>query len=511
MDHGEIQGEPYLALEYVEGVSCRRILSEAGRQGRRLPAAAALYVVREVLSALDYLHAAHATVHRDVSPSNILVNRHGNITLIDLGITSGVGQSGSGADDFKGKPGYMAPEQVAGRCVDCRTDIFSAGAVLSEMLLGCPLFQGSGELELWLAMFEADLGVLTKQGQNLDHRVRELLTRALARDPMDRFQSAAEFRCALESTAAELHISLLEGDLLAPLYELGLVPAQSGVWPTFTAPRAEEDREGPTRPAAEPVALPQRQVRFYPGSVARSYRVLVDRRGSVHKARSSLTLPQLLEEVVTGSVRRIDGIGEGSAPPKPLEDHPLLGPISLRPEYAFDDALCGRRSGKSAVMRCPLDPPTLPERLGTLFKGAVTGLLVARDGSKQKRVYLDRGRPVLVASTDPTELLGARLVGAGWLGEAQLARAIEYAILWRCGLGEALVRIGALQAAPLLRFMVDQLRDRVAELGAWRQGELVFFPGEHSARRAPSLPPGCEVELVTSVIAAGCLQVSTNQ
>src|SRR5688572_15472600 len=146
LDHGEIHGDPYLALEYVEGVSCRRILSEATRQGRRLPAAAALYVVREVLSALDYLHASHAIVHRDVSPSNILVNRHGSIILIDLGITSGVGESGSGADDFKGKPGYMAPEQVAGRRVDSRTDIFSAGAVLSEMLLGCPLFQGSGEL-----------------------------------------------------------------------------------------------------------------------------------------------------------------------------------------------------------------------------------------------------------------------------------------------------------------------------------------------------------------------------
>jgi hypothetical protein len=382
--------------------------------------------------------------------------------------------------------------------------------VLSELLLGCPLFQGSGELELWLAMFEADLGVLATRGQNLDHRIQHLLTRALARDPMDRFQSAAAFRSALERTAAELHMSLVEGEVLAPLYELGLVHAQSGVWQTFSAARAADDREGPTRPAAEPVSLPQRQVRFSPGVLARSYRVHVDRPDSLHKTHSSLTLPQLLEEVVTGSVRRTDTIGEGSAPPRPLEDHPLLGPISLRPEYAFDAPRSGRRSGSSAVMHCPLDPLTLPERLGTLFKGAATGLLVARDGSKQKRVYLDGGRPVLVASTDPTELLGARLVRAGWLGEAQLARAIEYAILWRCGLGEALVRIGALHAAPLLRFMVDQLRDRVAELGAWRHGELVFFPGEQPAHRAPSLPPGCEVELVTSVVAAGCLQITAN-
>ena len=145
---GEVQGIPFLAMEYVDGVSLDRLV------GRPLSLAAAVRVGLSITAALEYIHQLAVDgrpqhlVHRDVSPANVLVGRDGGVKLGDFGIAKLAGASLTRTHEVKGKRGYMAPEQAAGGPVDNRADLFSLGAVLHRIAYQAPLFR---DVEEWLA------------------------------------------------------------------------------------------------------------------------------------------------------------------------------------------------------------------------------------------------------------------------------------------------------------------------------------------------------------------------
>jgi serine/threonine-protein kinase len=149
-DFGCIDGRYYLALEYVEGQDLAGLHGRARVVGIEWPLELAVYVVTEVLEGLIYAHHKRDTqgrplelVHRDVSPSNILVSRDGQVKLLDFGIArSAVREFETRTGVIKGKPGYMSPEQAAGWAVDSRADVWSCGAVLHELVAGTRLKDG---------------------------------------------------------------------------------------------------------------------------------------------------------------------------------------------------------------------------------------------------------------------------------------------------------------------------------------------------------------------------------
>src|SRR5690606_25377169 len=124
----------------------------------RMPPPISVYVISEVLDALDFAHKQAdpegrllGIVHRDVSPSNILVSRRGDVKLVDFGIAHAVAHEQEGqAGTLKGKYGYMSPEQVLGAELDGRSDLFSVGVVLAEMLMGRRLFAAPNEIDVLL-------------------------------------------------------------------------------------------------------------------------------------------------------------------------------------------------------------------------------------------------------------------------------------------------------------------------------------------------------------------------
>jgi eukaryotic-like serine/threonine-protein kinase len=205
LDFGEVDGQYYLAMEYVKGIDGLALLRQCAQRGCRLSTSIAVHIVADVLDALDYAHnlkdsegKALGIVHRDISPSNIFVSDQGEVKLGDFGIAR-VAQARGSAETrtLKGKYGYLAPEVVGGAEVDRRADIFSTGIVLAELLMIRRLFVAKSDLEVLLQVRDAKLDRLDKYGKHIPLDLRAILESALARDPNLRYQDAATFRDAL--------------------------------------------------------------------------------------------------------------------------------------------------------------------------------------------------------------------------------------------------------------------------------------------------------------------------
>src|SRR5580658_10408740 len=162
-DFGEHAGDLYMAMEYVDGTTGARLIRAAAAADEELPLDVSLHIALSILRGLEYAHAARdeeglplALVHRDVSPGNVLIDRSGAVKLTDFGIARATEvEPRTEAGQLKGKLGYMSPEQVVGRDLDSRSDIFTVGIVLAEMLILRPLFSGGKELDVLLRIRDA--------------------------------------------------------------------------------------------------------------------------------------------------------------------------------------------------------------------------------------------------------------------------------------------------------------------------------------------------------------------
>jgi eukaryotic-like serine/threonine-protein kinase len=195
----------YMVMEYVDGLDALAMLRECARRKVRLPTAVAVYIIHEILNALDFAHnqddeqgSPLHVVHRDISPSNVLVSRAGEVKLVDFGIARATRREHNTKDGtLKGKYGYMSPEQVVDEELDARSDLFSVGIVLAELLTGRRLFAAPNELDVLIMVRDARLERLDRYGGHIDPDLDRVLRKALSKHPADRFDSAAEFRDAL--------------------------------------------------------------------------------------------------------------------------------------------------------------------------------------------------------------------------------------------------------------------------------------------------------------------------
>ncbi len=260
IDFGESQGELFMAMEYVEGVSLAKLLRYVAGRRERFPLGAALFIAHEVLSGLAFAHAAcdengnplHI-VHRDVSPGNVLIGRAGDVKLADFGIVrSAYVDRRTYPGELKGKVGYMSPEQVMGVEVDPRSDLFTVGIILSEMLIARPLFSGQNEFDILTKIYEADLSALDRYGADLPLPLRDVLKQALAKAPAERFDSASSFAAALRRLAQASHIALDDSELVPWLSALGVLPSRSGTHEVTRMPSVEAASTHSQRPVLRP-------------------------------------------------------------------------------------------------------------------------------------------------------------------------------------------------------------------------------------------------------------------
>ncbi len=200
-DSGDADGLLYYVMPFVEGET----LEDRLNREKIIPWDEASRIAREVASALGYAHA-QGLVHRDIKPANLLLSQ-GYAVIADFGVARAVNDSGTGAITQAGRavgtPTYMSPEQAsADLAVDGRADIYALGCVLYEMLTGAPPFTGKNTQETLANILSAPTPPIQKPA-HIPRGVREATYRALAKDPGERFATAAEFSEALLSEDAE--------------------------------------------------------------------------------------------------------------------------------------------------------------------------------------------------------------------------------------------------------------------------------------------------------------------
>jgi predicted Ser/Thr protein kinase len=195
-DAGEQDGNFYIAMEFMEGTTLQEMLAEK----RILAADEAIHLCREISKGLDYAHA-HGIVHRDVKPANIMITARGAVKIMDFGIAK-AGGSVTSTGQVLGTPNYMSPEQVKGRPLDGRSDLFSFGVILYEMLTGEKPFAGQNVTTIIYKIVNEtpisprDLDVTIHPG------LSAIVTKALAKPPDERYQSGADLVRDLENYKA---------------------------------------------------------------------------------------------------------------------------------------------------------------------------------------------------------------------------------------------------------------------------------------------------------------------
>jgi serine/threonine-protein kinase len=213
-EFGEVGGEHYLAMELVDGFDLNAVLRRCQETGRRLPPGLVCYIISELAQALQYAHTlTDATdrpleiVHRDISPSNIMLTRHGVVKLLDFGIAKAAGHARdeiTNTATVKGKFSYMSPEQIQGQPVDSRADLFALGVVFHECLTMRRLFRSDCDAQTIHNVCSLPITPPSQLTTGVDAELDAVVLRMLSRTLSERFHSGEEIVDALAPFSARL-------------------------------------------------------------------------------------------------------------------------------------------------------------------------------------------------------------------------------------------------------------------------------------------------------------------
>jgi eukaryotic-like serine/threonine-protein kinase len=206
---GEIEGRHFIAMEYIGGRDLTQVLRRCQETGQRIPIPHAAYIAARIAEGLHFAHTLQDPegrplniVNRDVSPSNVRLGYDGEVKLLDFGIAQALMSFTSEIGILKGKFSYMSPEQIRGMPVDARTDIFSTGIILHEMLTTEKLFRGDTEFALMEKVRKAEVAAPSEFNRRVIPELDAITLRALARDVSDRYQTAAQLAAELDALIA---------------------------------------------------------------------------------------------------------------------------------------------------------------------------------------------------------------------------------------------------------------------------------------------------------------------
>lgn len=229
LDFDEVDGLPFLVLEYVDGPDLARLSENLAKQGQRMPIQVACHILINVLKGLSYAHSAHdenglplQIIHRDVNPPNILCSLAGTVKLSDFGIAHAASRlTATQFGHLKGKIPYMSPEQAQGQKLDARSDLFACGVVFFEILTGGRLFTGANEMEVLRQVRETSVHPPSTFRPDVDEKLDRICLKALQKDRDRRYPDAQAFLFELEEYATQRFSQNSEVLLAEIIHQMG--------------------------------------------------------------------------------------------------------------------------------------------------------------------------------------------------------------------------------------------------------------------------------------------------
>jgi serine/threonine protein kinase len=477
-DFGEEDGELYMAMEYVDGTTGARLIRAAATKEEDLPLDVCLHLALSVLRGLEYAHGARdangkplSLVHRDVSPGNVLIDRSGAVKLTDFGIARAAAiERRTDAGQLKGKLGYMSPEQVVGRELDARSDLFTLGIVLAETVILRPLFSGGTEMDVLMRIRDADLSAIDRCSQRVPDDLRAVLFRALAKDPLMRYPTARAFADALEELVRRRRLHVGPAKLSAWVERLGLSPTDTEEADTGQISRRGSVSAGP--PDSTSLDSAKDDGHGQQRDVSPKIYTVKQPDG---ENKGPMSYARLIEMFATGQIRKATRVARETGSFKDASAFPELTRFVTSPALQWEDGF-----PSDAIMRQDVDRASLPARVFRLALARETGVLLLTDGEKRKKIYLVEGTPEFVASTDKNELLGEHLIQRGQVLRMEVEMALSMLPRFGGRLGDALIGLGVLRPIELFRAIHEQTQHRFVEVFKWQAGQMAFVPGARS-------------------------------
>lgn len=496
-DAGEFQGEPYLAMQFIDGIDAFRLLRRAYAEERCPPEALGVHVGIRLCNALQAIHAARdeqgaplEVLHRDISPSNVFFSLSGEVFLGDLGAARSAARSSRPhlqSSAIKGKHGYLAPELINGEEASARSDIFSCAVVIAELLLGKPLFVGSGQVATLLAIRDGRIDVLRAAARHFSSGLFEVLERALSLDPAARFPSAQSLATALtpfdapdgraQSLLAEWVAWARDPKGLARRLGGALLASEARIRqaePPLSAPlSAPATVRQPEADELIPVSETWSETE---ATTTRIDKVPSRIRFASGKVLNTVQFARIIEMIVTGELGpndEVDWMGQGF---RPVEQIELL-------ERHLPSALSTRNVQVPAPPDLAIDLTSgqLLPMLGQLACQRATGLIVIEGSPSETgdllrlEVYLLAGHLHHVASSDSSDLLGQSLIRQGIISSSELDLALAVLPRFQGRLGDTLIALGLVDPVVLFRSIEGQGRGRFLRLFSWVRGSASFF------------------------------------
>jgi len=214
----------FLVMEYVDGCNLKALIERQKQKGKRIDVGHSVYLMIECCKALQYAHSLEhpetneplGIVHRDISPPNILLSKNGEIKLVDFGLAKANSQiESTDPGVVKGKFSYLSPEAASGRDVDHRADIFAVGIILWELFTGRRLFYGETDYQTVELVRQARVPSIAALNPEIDAEIEQVVRKALAREPDDRYHNAADLGDALAQFLFSRRMKVTARDIAA--------------------------------------------------------------------------------------------------------------------------------------------------------------------------------------------------------------------------------------------------------------------------------------------------------
>ncbi len=469
LGHGEIEGQLYLTLEYVPGCDLWRLNRRLTLESKKLEHDLVVYLLRQILSGLGAVHSAtdHSgqplgIVHRDISPSNVLISIHGDVKIADFGIARAEVHAFD-ADTVvraNGKLGYLAPEQVSGGHVDQRADLFSTGVIAAELFMRRPLFAGGSELAVLLAIRDAEVHPFVEFLPQLPEGLGAVILKALSANAEDRPSTACAFWAALEPWQSRPE-EVLRAELAAIV---GAIAAETRTRKTSadTVPKATMPPTplllGDEHPSTTNVTPLEYKIRKPNGATV-----------------GPLAYAKIVESVATGQIDGSDDISIAGGDFQPLSSIKDL--YRHLPASRMTPTTTRVESAAAANRSTNFEDGGFVTALIRTLVTRRTGLWLCEQGGVRKEVYTKHGVPAFVTSNLAGELLGEHLVKKRVINRSELDMALAVMPRFEGKLGDTLVALGLVEPLELFQHIAEQVREKLLDLFTWPSGTANFYEG----------------------------------